>query len=178
MKNSILFNPFIKIAGGKALALGGIAYLISVFLSYITGTHHYGLFNIDFAKGTVLWIYFIELGTQWFILSLLLYLFGAILSKSKIRVIDVFGTILLAKIPLIITPLFRTIPYFQSFAIFSTAMFVVVGIYSITLIWTLVLLFNAFKVSCNLKQEKLIVSFILSIIISEILSKVILLQLK
>lgn len=177
MKNSYLINPFQRIAGAKALLIGFMGYLTISYFSFITGTHHYGIFNINFAKGYGFSIYLLETGFHWFILSSLLLLSGLILSRSRIRLIDIFGTLLMAKLPLLVTPIARLIPYFQSFAIYSTAMFIVVGIYTITLLWTLILSFNAYKVSCNLKNERLIISFILSIILSEIATKIIILKL-
>jgi arginine exporter protein ArgO len=90
------------------------------------------------------------------------------LSKSKIRAIDVWGTTLLSRIPLIITPMIRIIPVFQSFVIQSWQRYFVNGVYLASLVWFLILLFHAFKISCNLKNERLIASFITSMVLAVI----------
>jgi hypothetical protein len=172
MKNKFLFNPFLQIAGLTSLLIGLSGLFLTSYLAYKTGTHFNGLLSIDFAKDSDFWVFLVENGSQWIILSILLFAAGLILSKSKIRAIDIFGTTLFSRIPLIIVPLIRVFPPFQSFVYQSATMYFIIGIYRITLIWTIVLLFNAFKVSCNLKNEKLIVSFILCIILSEVFTAI------
>jgi hypothetical protein len=174
MKNKFIFNPFVQIAGLKSLCIGLSVLFVTSYISYKTGTHFYGLVNIDFAKDSDFWIYLVEISSHWIILSILFYLAGSILSKSKLRAIDIFGTTLFARIPLVIAPLIRIIPVFRSFAFQSASMYLIIAIYMVSLIWTVVLLFNAFKISCNLKNEILIVSFIVSIILSEVLTKLLL----
>jgi hypothetical protein len=177
MKSSNLFNPFNQIAGFKSLNFGLIGLLIVTYLAFITGTHFNGLLNINFAKDSDYWVFITESITNWLLISAFIYISGLILSKSKIRVIDILGTTLLSRIPLIIAPLIRIIPAFQSFMILSWQMYFVIGFYLISLIWTIILLFNAFKISCNLKNEKLIISFIISILLSEICTKLIIILL-
>jgi hypothetical protein len=161
------FNPFAQIAGLKSLVLGFLGLFFTTFLAFKTGTHFYGMLNIDYAKDSDYWVFLTENVSSWILLSFFLYLSGIILSKSRIRAIDILGTTLLSRIPLIIAPLIRTMPLFQSFEFQSWEMYFVKGVYLISLIWTIVLLFNAYKISCNLKNERLVVSFIVSLIISE-----------
>ncbi len=171
MNNRFLYNPFTKIAGIKSFIIGIAGLIITTFICFITGTHFNGLLNIDFAKDSPFWVYLIENLSNWIFISIFLHLSGLILSKSKIRVIDTLGTSLLARIPLIIAPLTRTIPIFQSFIIQSWEMYFITGLYLASLIWTIILLFNAFRISCNLRYEKLIISFIISMLLSEVCTK-------
>jgi len=177
MRRCNLFNPFNQITGFKSLYFGLIGLLIVTYLAFITGTHFNGLLNINFAKDSDYWVFTTESISNWLLISAFMYISGLILSKSKIRVIDILGTTLLSRIPLIIAPLIRIIPAFQSFMILSWQMYFVIGFYLISLIWTIILLFNAFKISCNLKNEKLIISFIISILLSEICTKLIIILL-
>ncbi len=172
MNSKYLYNPFLKIAGLKSLLIGASGLFLTSYLAFKTGTHYNGLLHIVPAKDSGFWVFFLENISHWIILSILLFLSGLILSKSKLRVIDIFGTTLFSRIPLIIAPVFRTLPIFQSFTIPSPSMFFIIGIYLISLIWTIALIFNAYKVSCNLKNEKLIVSFIVSIILSEVSTRI------
>lgn len=174
MKSRYLYNPFTQIAGFKSFIIGIFGLLVTTCLSFNTGTHFYGLLNIDFAKDSDYWVYLMENLSNWFFLSIFLHISGLILSKSKIRTIDTFGTTLLSRIPLALAPLIRTIPLFQSFVIRSWEMYFIIGLYLVSLIWTIILLFNAFKISCNLRNERLIVSFIISLILSEVCTKLVL----
>lgn len=167
-----LYNPFTQIAGFKSLLLGSIGLMSTTIIAYKTGTHFNGLLNIDFAKDSDYWVFLTENVSNWIFLSTFMYLSGIILSKSKIRAIDILGTALLSRIPLIIAPLIRTIPIFQSFAFQSWEMYFVTGVYLISLIWTIALLFNACKISCNLKNEGLVVSLIVCLVISEVCTKI------
>lgn len=177
MRSSNLYNPFTQIAGFKSLIIGLIGLLITTYLAFKTGTHFKtatyfsDLFGIDFAKDSDYWIFLMESLSNWLLISTFLYISGLILSKSKIRVIDILGTTLLSLIPLIITPLIRMLPVFQSFMYQSWQRDTIEGVYLISLIWTIILLFYAFKISCNLKNERLIISFIISIVLSEICTK-------
>lgn len=174
MKSRYFYNPFTQIAGFKSLIIGIAGLLITTYLAFNTGTHFSGLLNIDFAKDSDLWVYLMENLSNWFFLAIFLHISGLILSRSKIRAIDTFGTTSLSRIPLMLAPLIRTIPLFQSFVIQSWEMYFIIGLYLVSLIWTIILLFNAFKISCNLRNERLIVSFIISIIISEVCTKLVL----
>lgn len=179
MRSSNLYNPFTKIAGFKSFIIGLIGLLITTYLAFKTGTHFKtgtyfnfrDLFGIDFAKDSDYWVFFMESFSNWLFISTFLYVSGLILSKSKIRVIDILGTTLLSLIPLVITPLIRMLPVFQSFMHQSLQRDTIEGVYYISLAWTIILLFNAYKISCNLKNERLITSFIISIILSEICTK-------
>lgn len=167
MKSKYLYNPFTQIAGFKSFIIGIVGLFITTYLAFNTGTHFSGLLNIDFAKDSDYWVYLMENLSNWLFLSIFLYISGLILSKSQIRAIDIFGTTLLSRIPLIIAPSIRTIPIFQSFVNQSWEMYFIVGLFLLSLIWTIILLFNAFKITCNLRNERLIVSFIISILLSE-----------
>lgn len=171
MKKSLLTDPFIFIAGKESFFIGFPLLLGTSWLAYLTGTHFTGLFNINFAKDSDFWIFLVENLSSWILVSLILYIAGILFSKSKIRIVDIFGTILISRIPLLITPAIRTIPLFQSFVVFSVTMYSLIIIYIFSLIWAVALAFNAYKVSCNVKNETLTMSFIACIILSEVLTK-------
>ena len=171
MNRAHFYNPFIYIAGYKSLFWGLAGLFLTSYFAFTSGTHFNGILNISLAKDADFWIYLIENVSQWIFLSTFLFIAGLVLSKSKIRGIDIFGTTLFSRIPLIITPLIRAIPFFQSFAYQSPAMYLIIAIYGISLIWSIVLFFNAYKVSSNLKKENLIISFVVCMILSETITK-------
>jgi hypothetical protein len=147
-------------------------FLIVTYLAFKTGTHFNGFLSFDLAKDAGYRVFAAEHAVNWLFVSLFLYTSGLILSKSKIRLIDVAGTALLSRIPLVITPLIRILPVFRSFFVYSWQFYLLTGIYVFSLIWSLVLMFNAFKISCNLKNERLIISFITSMVLSEVCTKI------
>jgi hypothetical protein len=171
------FNPFFYIAGYKALFIGLCGLLISSFLCYCTDISYYNICVFPSIKYPL--VYFIARGViLWIFMALLSYLSGFAFSKSSIRIIDVIGTQALARLPMVILPLPFFIPSISqhffytvnlgSLSIISTIGFVYVNL---LFIWQMVLLFNAYKISCNLKDMRLIFSFILIILMSEILTR-------
>ncbi len=167
-----LINPYYRIAGFKSLTIGFIGLLFLSFASFNSGTHFYGLSNIDFAKDSKFVFYALEHLISWSVFAILTYLLSIFLSKSRMRIIDFLGTSLLARIPLIITPILRFIPSLQSFVFHSFEMYLIIGVYLLSVIWTIVLLFNGYKISSNLKNNKLIVSFSVGLVVSEIVIRV------
>jgi hypothetical protein len=168
MKARYLYNPFTQIAGWPSFFIGTAGFFLTTHLAFNSGTHLIGSLGLNLAKDSDYWIYLMENLTSWLLISIFLHSSGLILSESKIRVIDTLGTALLSRIPLILTPLIRTIPPFQSFVYRSWEMYFLEGMFIFSAIWTITLLYNAFRISCNLKAEKLIGSFILSLILAEI----------
>ena len=101
-QNSIriwLFNPFYYLGGSHALLAGVGILILSCFFAMLTDTHFDGI--MDFHPGVSLpvWTYWIESPVDWFIMGLLLLIGGKLLSKSKVRIVDVFGAQALARFP-------------------------------------------------------------------------------
>lgn len=107
------FNPFHFVAGVKALAVGLAAILVAGAVNSRTGSHFDGV--LDFHTGAVLpwWTYWVEGPINWIILSALLLPAGWILSKSRVRPIDVLGTQALARIPTLVMALSVWPPFVQ-----------------------------------------------------------------
>lgn len=166
----LLYNPFLYVAGVKSLGIG-IAILLSIsFFSYVSGTHYWGLVIPYFAKDTAFLYYLSEHFIHWLTLSVLLFASGSIFSKSKIRFVDIMGTQAMALIPLIVVPLIRLLPPFASFYFFSIYTFILYGLHIMAAIWSVALMFNAYKVTCNVKKTKLTISFIGVVFLTEILT--------
>ena len=168
--NRYLFNPYTRVAGLKSLAVGIVGLAAIAYVSFKTGTHQHGLLVINFANDSTLTSYALEHIISWFSFALPAFIIGSIISKTRVRAMDFLGTSLMARLPLIVVPALRFVPIFHSFAFLSAEMLVLVCIYIVMLIWTAALLFNGFKVSSNLKSNKLVLSFILSMVISEIIT--------
>lgn len=166
---SLVINPFERIAGWQALAYGLAGMVVSTLLSYFSGWHYHGLLHFGPASNPALWCFAVEHVVVWLIPAILFYVGGLLLSRSNIRPVDVLGTVAFAQLPLIIMNLFEFLPPMQNLAKMDVNRSPVemmqqpgfmLGIWlslvaSIFMIWTLVWMFNALRISCNLKGYKL-----------------------
>ena len=171
-KTQILFNPFRYIAGYAGFLLGiGIIFLLS-FVSWITGTHQFGVLRFRLASDTTFLYFLFDHFIHWILVSTFLYLAGLIFSSSKIRWIDIAGTSAISRAPLVLFPLIRLIPYFQSFITrYSIHFLLLTSIHIIIVIWSIALLYNAFRISCNLVRQKSAMAFIICILLAEIITQ-------
>ena len=117
--------------------------------------------------------------------ALLFYLGGLFLSHSRIRVIDVLGTVLFAQLPLLGMNLISLLPAMRMMSQMNMNMspeemlaqpyFILAMILTLLglpfLILTLIWMFNALKVSCNLKQWKLWTVALIGIIGGDVLCR-------
>ncbi|MCK5823540.1 MAG: hypothetical protein KAG95_06025 [Bacteroidales bacterium] len=190
MKKAI-FNPFTYIAGYKSLVIGLLIILLSSWLCYLTNTHFDGVINVHYGRASAYYVFLLEALIDLLSISLVLYIISIIFSKSSIRFIDLIGTQAFARIPLILTPLIGfspTITNVPKYFIWKflnlgdeinitnsdITLFVIFTLITIAvIIWTIVLMYNAFRVSSNLKGSKSVWLFILGIIISAIISQVV-----
>jgi hypothetical protein len=126
----------------------------------------------------------------WLTLTLVFYATACIVSKSGTRLIDIAGTMALSQAPLIFAALWGFIPGIHidfgdvdslslneimlilkdNLGILILNMIVLI----IPTIWTIVLRYNAYTVSANVKGMIAVVSFAVAILISEIISKIVL----
>lgn len=194
-----IFKPFQYIAGGKALLFGVVIIAAASIIASFSNSHFDGVLDFHTGVSAPLWILIAEPFSAWLVLSIFLTISGLILSKSRIRIIDVFGTQALARFPTVITALASLLPGNKQFIDKLTATpsaftalisqypfeFVQVIVTSliaiVMIIWMVILMYFAFSISCNIQKTKAIVTFIFVLILSEMISKipiVYLLQLK
>jgi hypothetical protein len=190
-----LFNPFRFIAGFKALLPGLAIILVSALVGSFSNTHFDGVLDAHTGLEAPRWLFFAEGLINWVCMVIPLFFFGLIVSRSSFRTIDVFGTQALARWPYLITSVVmlpdanqRVGIYLMSkftqtapaVAISSTDVFifvfaVILAIFMV--IWMVALMYRAYAVSCNIKGAGAIITFIVSLIGAEVLSKVAILSL-
>ena len=120
-----------------------------------------------------------------------MFIAGFIISRTRIRVIDIFGTQSLARFPMFVTSLAALLPGYKNFLnqlasnptnIMDIAskntndfiMFLIVAIITIfMIIWMVTLMYRAFSISCNVSGGKAISIFIIILLIGEFISKII-----
>lgn len=183
---SYLFRPFQFIAGIKSLLLGIITLLILSLLGHLSHTYFDGVLDVHYvctdAPSTllthVIWIF-----GSWIIAVIIMYLTALILAGRSVRFIDMAGTLAMAKIPMIGAALWGFIPIIHicignpvDLQLMMNEILVptLLALPSlIFLIWSIVLMYNAFSISGNLKGTKGVLSFIATLLISELLSKIV-----
>lgn len=166
----LLINPFERIAGFQALGWGMLGIMVSTILSYFSGWHYHGLLHFGPAPNPAFWCFAVEHLVVWLVPAILFYIGGLLLSRSQIRPVDVLGTVAFAQLPLIIMNLFTFLPPMQNLTKIDVNSMTPVemmqqpgfllGVWLslvafVFLVWTLVWMFNALRVSCNLKGYKL-----------------------
>ena len=169
-----IFNPFRYIAGAKSLIFGLIFIATSILLLYSGGYIQDSYIHIGMAAAPLWKVAAMQI-LWWVLPAGILYLCGVMLSKSKIRVIDILGTTAFAQIilllmiapmllPVVMNNMLESVASLQTGAVPDMAEFTPMIIYSI---WSLICLvvfyiwnYNAFAVSCNVSGWKAVVAFI------------------
>ena len=188
-----LFTPFRFIAGTKALIIGLVVMLLLSILGYLSNTHFDGALDIHYGCLTIDTLYLPHILYQlvgWGLLTLVFYLTARIVTKSSIRLIDIAGTMALSQAPLIFAALLGFIPSFhicigdintinmgEMMAVLkeNAVMMTVAGLVTMLFaIWSIVLKYNAYSVSANIKGVVGGISFAIALIVAEILSKIVL----
>ena len=183
----LLYNPFQRVAGLTALLWGVSGLAVSTLLSYWSGWHYHGLLHFGPAPNPALWCFAAEHAVVWLILAIIFYLGGLLLSKSKIRAVDLFGTTAFALLPMIGLNLIYALPPAKSMLDPAMAACSVQplaqsgakpGLWLIFLgipflAWALAWLYFALKVSCNLKGFRLISLYCIGIFGGDIICRLI-----
>ncbi len=179
---NFLVNPFQKIVGWYACLIGILIILLMSYLADKTLIHFPSLFSYIYTgnmKQAHVNIFKIILENIFVCLTLSISFFACakILQQKHLRFIDFIGTVMLARISYFMVTIILFICYqinknyflppeagrhinnpFIMFIVFSG------------LIWQITLLVNAFKESSGLSAHKLWISFIISIVITEVLT--------
>ena len=186
---TLLFNPFVYIAGGKALGLGLAAILVASLLGSLSNTHFDGVLDTHMGAHAPLWFFLAEGLVDWLSLAVVLLAAGKLISRTAFRAVDVIGTQALARWPTLLVSLVTLPPGVQRFTNdlvqqflkpgqgghFNPADAVVFGIAVVVMIpalcWMIYLMYKAYSVSCNVKGAKGIGTFIAGLILAEAVSK-------
>ena len=187
-----LFYPFEFIAGWTALFIGLVVILITAIVAYYGHIHLDGVLDLHEGQAASFATYLLEGAINWLTLFLFTYLAGLFFSGSSFRVMDVLGTQALARFPFLISCFVslicfdeKILNYFtfrllrQGEAVILTTLDlirfgVMILVDLILVIWTIVLMYRAYSISCNVKGNKGIFSFAAALVLAEVLSKILL----
>jgi hypothetical protein len=187
----LLFSPFTCIAGGCALLTGVIMITASGVVCYFGNCHFDGLLDAHFGsiKKSIFLIYLAEGFINWLVLSVLITLSARLIAGSRYRMIDVFGTLALARSPYLIIALISLIPGVGRYAQYAGLkimniqtsftpapldiylFYAAIIILIIMIMWTVVLMYRAVAISCNTSGKKAVIYFAILLFVGEVISK-------
>lgn len=170
---TLLFNPFKKIAGWKAFAIGMVVMIIiSLITTYCQGNYFTTPANLGLVSN------FTKLFTSYAITAIVFLIAGKIMAKD-VRTQDILGTLALAKYPSIFSPFITRLmgahlasrQHFELDTI--TTNLVMIACQAVTMLiltWGIILSYNAYRESTGLKGSKCIISFIIAFAVATVLA--------
>lgn len=178
-----LFNPFRYIAGTKSLVWGLIFIISEIVLLYGNGYVMDGYVHITLKPDSVLlWQASLIQCAMWLLPALLLYACGAVMSHSKIRIVDILGTTAFAQLlllPIIVPMLIPSVadmlkniadalldPSSAALENLPGVSLLLFGLWSLAwLILFYVWNYNAFATSCNVRGAKAIAVYVAVVLV-------------
>ncbi|MBQ5701812.1 MAG: hypothetical protein IIV68_06790 [Alistipes sp.] len=167
-----IFNPFRYIAGTKSLVFGLIFIATSTLLLYSGGYIQDSYIHIGMAAAPLWKVAAMQI-LWWILPAGILYLCGLLLSKSKIRIIDILGTTAFAQLILLLMIAPMLLPAVQNSTLEVVATLQSGGVPTpglplmIYSVWSFICIaffyiwnYNAFAVSCNVSGWKAIATYI------------------
>ncbi len=186
---TLLFNPSVYLAGAEALALGLAAILLTGLIGWLGNTHFDGVLDAHLGGQAPLWVFMVEGILDWLCLAVVLLVLGKIISRTEFRAVDVLGTQAFARWPALLIGLILLPKEFQRImnelvrqlnlggvpkisVIDGFVVAAVVVALLVLLCWMVTLMYRAFSISCNVKGGKAIGTFIVGVLLAEIISKI------
>lgn len=187
-----LFKPFTFIAGTKALVWGIVIMGVLSVLGYLFNVHFDGAIDIHYGSSSRssanYWVHLFYQLVGWLSMVIVFYPAALIYSKSRVRLVDMAGTLAFAKFPLLLAALwggfsFSHLPLDDVFSmtveevtgvLLQNLPVMIINILVVLLpaIWMIVTTYNAFSVSSNLKDNKGVQIYAVALLLAEVLSKV------
>lgn len=178
MKAQRLLNPFNHIAGARALLYGLAVIVVTSVLAYFKGLHFDGTLDVHFGSKQNLLYHFTEQLSIVICNSAVFYCCGLVVSRSRIRLVDIAGTMALSRWPMLLVALVALLPIEQpvisqqEFHI-DPWFFFQAFLMLVCTVWMVILMYHAYVVSTNAKRPKAGWSFGLGIVAAEVITKVI-----
>ena len=94
-----LFNPFVRIGGEQALAIGLSVIVVSGLVAAAGGVHFDGLLDFHPGYSVSFWVPVVEGLVNWSVISVLLVPVSLVVAPRTVRLVDIAGTQALARVP-------------------------------------------------------------------------------
>ena len=185
-----LFNPFVRVGGEPALAIGLSVVIVTGLVAAAAEVHFGGLLRLHTGSGVSFWVPVAEGLLIWSAMSVLFALVSRLVAPRTVRLADIAGTQALARTPLLFAALAHLpAPVRESNAAFvaaategrlvvPTAPALVAGLLGgICAAWMVQLMWKAFSVSCNQRGGRAVAIFVAVVIIGHVVTSFLLTQL-
>jgi hypothetical protein len=187
------YNPFEKYSAKKLVPFGILFTIIGVFLAYNFNAIFDGVLDLHFSNSSNIYQILTFIIVDIALLANVLVIFGKYINP-KTRMIDIYTTVLIAKIPAYLFTIMNANSFSYNFGqklkqFIATRNFQIITTIDIgfiilqtvasmfMLFWTISLLYNGFKTATNTKETKDKLLFVAAIILAEIISKIIIYKL-
>jgi len=166
-----LINPFERIAGWQALFIGLIAMALTAVIGKINNIAFDGVLDIHAGTFSFIASFAIQV-VNLLSVFLTMWIAGICFSKTKVRAIDIAGTMALARAPMLLLSVICFLPIVPA-GLYDIPRMIIFSIICVSfIVWMIALMYNAYTVSCHLKGVKAVVSFIGALLVAEAISKV------
>jgi hypothetical protein len=187
----IIYNPFEKFSENRLLITGILLTLAGSALAWQLSARYDGAIDMHLGSNVQWWQPLIDNAVNTASLAGLLFALGYYFN-NRTRFIDVLNAALIARSPFYLLPLsnlggfmarateniLAAGPDITKIALTNLIVLVIVGFLSIgILVWAMALLYNGFKVATNIKTKSQIIAFTVTILLAEVLSKILTLNL-
>ena len=182
-----LFNPFVRIGGEQALAIGLTVIVVSGLAAAAGGVHFDGLLDFHPGYSVSFRVALVEGLVNWSVISVLLVLVALLVAPRTVRVVDVAGTQALARWPLLPAALAHLPPAVRQGTeelaagaaegrlVMPSAAITVAGLLAVACgIWMVWLMWKAFSVSCNQRGGRAVAVFAAAVVAGEVATKLLL----
>jgi len=176
----LMLNPFTRIAGWQAFGVGLVFVVITGIICTFSNVAFDGVVDMHLVKSLTLLQSFEFLAIDILSVVTVMTTTGFIVSKS-FRIIDILGTMTLSRSPLLILAFagyFAVSPDINELIkdptiVFQSISFIILILLSIPVtICSIILMFNALKVSWGINGNKLGSAFIIALLVAEVISKI------
>ena len=182
-----LFNPFVRIGGEQALAIGLGVIVVSGLVAAAGGVRFNGLLDLHSGYSVSWWVPVVEGLVNWSVISMLLVPVSLLVAPRTVRLVDIAGTQALARVPLLFGAL-ACVPALVrdgDVELFTAAVegrmptltaaslaSLVAGLLGLAcFIWMIWLMWKAFAVSCNQRGARAVAIFVVAVIAGELATK-------
>ncbi|WP_238585920.1 hypothetical protein [Legionella nautarum] len=184
IENSVLINPFQKIAGFKALLLGLILMVIMSSVGIAANVYFDGIIGFVFADNIKamkpnFFLLLYQNAVVIFILASLFLAAALLLRQKRIRAIDFFGTVALSRYPILfVLPIVILQKYLEphkediskGFELHLTLLGTIGHfVFLICIIWQITTYFFALKEASGLEGRSLWLSFIVTVLLGDVI---------
>lgn len=175
-----IVDPFNYYSGERTFAVGVVGLFAAALVNRLGGETSRGIVSSGYGELSFLQA-LCQILAAWLILSTLLYIAARMLSKSRIRMVDLYGNQLLARIALLPVLLLGALSSLRTAALQlaetapeELAAHLPVGLIAfgfaalICLVWFFLWSYRGYAVAANLKGWKAVVSYILCYLLAEV----------